>query len=241
MPTYGAFAPQPERYGGGKRRLQYILDALVHASENEIGLDASGPPYVTPAAPTWIEDMATARMLDCAWGTNARAANEFDPQRTQSMLERWERIFGIVPPPDSTPVSRRRRLLFCFQAFGKDPTYPQVRDDLAFLAGSTFIAIEATSSTVGPSWYPGVSTNPYTEDGTVTAGAGLFDWWSNVLHLKVHVQRPTGMSAATYAANVAEINRYLDGVLPAWCTWSVYETSGFHLDEANVDVESLDT
>src|SRR6266404_485833 len=91
--TYGGFAPQPETYGRGKRTLAFILDALLHSDQNEIGLD------ITEGSNVWCEELATARMLDAAWRTNKRIANEFDPRRTISMLTRWEKIFGVVPDP----------------------------------------------------------------------------------------------------------------------------------------------
>src|SRR5947207_12419692 len=85
MGTYGGYSPQPERYGGGRRRLEFILDALVAADLGEVGLDS------TPGTISWIECLALARMLDAAWGTNVRGSNEFDMRRVQSMLSRWEK------------------------------------------------------------------------------------------------------------------------------------------------------
>jgi hypothetical protein len=237
--TYGGFAPQPERYGGGKRRAEHILDALSHSTTTEIGVDSS------EGTEAWIEDFATARAIEAAWGTNERGANEFDPRRTQSMLARWETILGALPLPEDRPPAQRERLEFKWQALTKRPTRQQMVDDLAEIAGGVFVEFTTTSSTTGPSYYPGSPfSNPYTATGATVFG-DIVDWWSNVLHLAVQVVRPAGMTALDYADNLAAMNLYLDGALPAWVTWSTYQLAhagavGFYLDEADLDLEAFD-
>ena len=247
MGTYGGFAPQPERCGGGRRNVEYILDALLQSSSQEVGLDT------TPGNDVWVEDLSTARLLSASWDTNERGANEFDPRRTQSMLPRWEALFGVIPPLGATPASRRAAVVFAFEALGKSPSSGQVTDDLTYLGTSpdgvlcVFLQVVNTSSATGPSYYPGSGfSNPYDPSGTTTAGVSIVDWWSAVLNVAVQVQQPAGMSPALFNDLVGNLVRYLDGTLPAWCTFSVFQLAhgspavgGFYLDEANLGIEAL--
>jgi hypothetical protein len=329
--TYGGFSFQPEQYGGGRRRIEYILDALLQSSQDEIGLNIAPGGLGNVPSNVWLEDAATARGIDSAWSTNVRGSNEFDPRRTQAMLPRWEAIFGIVPPRGATPAQRRAAVTFAFQALGKSPTPGQITDDLTYLgttldgASTVFVGITNTSSAVGPLIYPGFNgvsvgsvritasgsgygappsvtftappggdqatgtavltggavtsvtithagsgyvvvptvtfgsgaaagtaymANPnwYDPNSTTTPGVSLVDWWSAVLNVAVQVTQPAGMSGTTFHDLVSAMGAYLDGALPAWCTFDFYQlahpgfpfnTEGFYLDEPNLSVESF--
>lgn len=255
MGTYGGLAPQPERYGGGKRRVEYILDALLHSDQIEIGLDTTPANQSTPPNPVWIEEVATARALNAAWNTNERGANEFDPRKTQSMLPRWEKIFGIVPLASDSLSVRRARVTFRFQALGKSPTYGQINDDLTYLGtapdgqSSAYVGLVHTSSATGPLYYPGSPfANPYDPSGTTTFGVSIVDWWSAVLNLAVQVTQPVGMSGTVFADLCGAMAAYLDGALPAWMTFCLFQDAhqvggaffqGVYLDEPNLGIEAF--
>ena len=321
MGTYGGMSPQPERYGGARRNVEFILDALLQSDQQEVGLD------ITHGNDVWVEEVATARAVNAEWNTNARGSNEFDPRRTQSMLPRWEKIFGIVPPLNATLPQRRAAVTFAFQSLGKSPSPGQVTDDLTYLGttpdgeSTVFVGITNTSSSVlqvfpggngtgvgsvvitaSGSGYgapptvtftpapPGgdfatgtavltggkvtsvtithagsnyvvppavnfgsgaaagyaVMANPnqYDSNSTTTAGVTLVDWWSGVLNVAVQVSQPAGMSSTVFNDLVGAMAAYLDGILPAWCTFDFYQKAhsgavGFFLDEVNLSVEAL--
>lgn len=236
MPTYGGYSPQAERYGGGKPNAERIHSALLEVDGKSVGLTTGAGSYA------WIEDLALARALAAAWGTNARGANEFDPRRTQSMLPRWEGVFQLAVAPDETPVERRERLVFRWQALGKSPTTQQTADDLFEIAGAVFVAVLHAS---GPNYYPGsTDPNPYDLSGFTTATTSV-NWYSGAMNFAVQTQQPTGMPSSVYKALVGEMATYLDGALSAWATFSIGEfahagSSGFWMDEPNFDLEMLD-
>ena len=239
--TYGGFSPQPERYGGGRRNIEFILDHLLQSDVQEVGLD------VTHGSCVWVEEVATARAINSAQNTNERGANEFDPRRMQSMLPRWETIFGVVPPLNSTLPLRRKAITFKFNALGKSPTPGQIMDDLTYLATTSdgestiFVGITNTSSATGPSYFPGSSfPNPYVIGGATVVGS-LVDWWSAVLNVCVNVVMPAGMSETVYNDLIGAMSSYLDGTLPAWCTFCFAQSTGFFLDQANLSVEAFAT
>lgn len=246
--TYGGFAPQPERYGGGKRRIEYILDALLQSDQTEIGLDTTPAEFSPTQNPVWIEELATARAISAAWGTNTRGSNEFYPLKTMSMLPRWQVLFGIVPPSFETAPQQRAYLTFKWQALYKNPTPGQIADDLAYL-GTTpdgtqtvFTGITYTNSTTGPQYYPGGgASNPYAEDGVTVAGLSLVDWWSATLNVLVNVVQPVGMNYTVYQYLTGNIAQYLDGALPAWMTYSLATSVGFFLDTQNLNFEAFAT
>ena len=159
--TYGGFSPQPEQYGGGRRRIEYILDALLQSSQDEAGLNITAGGNGQTPSNVWLEDAATARLIDDSWSTNVRGSNEFDPRRTMAMLPRWEKIFGIVPPGKATPSQRRAAVTFAFQALGKSPTPGQVVDDLTYLgttsdgAATVFVGITNTTTATALQVFPG--------------------------------------------------------------------------------------
>lgn len=85
------------------------------------------------------------------------------------------------------------------------------------------------------------NSNPYDIEGTTTAGVSWVDWASAVAHVAVQVQQPAGMTSAQYQLAVNAGLAYLDGALPAWCTFSTFQSSGFILDVANFGVSCLDS
>lgn len=327
--TYGGFSPSPEQYGGGRRRVEYVLDALLQSDQAEIGLNTTPGGLGATPSNVWLEEVATARLVNASWSTNIRGANEFDPRRTQAMLPRWESIFGIIPPLGASPSSRRAAVTFAFQALGKSPTPGQIVDDLTYLgttpdgAVTAFVGVTNTSSSVGTNIFPGnngtgvgsviitasgsgygappsvvfttppggdfatgtavltggkvtsvtithagsgyvvvptvtfgsgtaagtavmANANQYDPNSTTTSGISLVDWWSPVLHVAVQVAQPAGMSGTVFHDLVGAMGAYLDGALPAWCTFDFYQLAhagslGFFLDEPNLSVEGFRT
>jgi hypothetical protein len=233
--TYGGFAPRPKQYGGGSHRLPLIVDAIGAAR---------GPAYDSS---TWsstvsIENRAFARAIETMWSANQRAANQFDPTRCTDMLPRWERIYGIFPLSNDTPVERRIRLTFKWAADTKSPNYQQIFDDLKTKMGPVFVQLIHTASLYGEAIYPGsITSNPYDIENTTVLGVSSVDWASAVMHLAVQVVQPTGYPVVPFNEAIAEMQLYLDGALPSWCTFSWFTISGFFLDQTNFGFAKLDS
>lgn len=85
----------------------------------------------------------------------------------------------------------------------------------------------------------GTNPNPYDISGTTTLGSSWVDWASGVSYIGVHIRRPAGMSNAAFQAAVNAGSVYLDGALPGWCQFGMFQTPGFVLDQANFGVASL--
>jgi hypothetical protein len=240
MGSFGGFAGAPFSFGGGPRRAELFAQALNEGRGRLYDTSdwSSGPS---------VENRAFADAIDAEWAQNERMANQFVPDSVTDMLPRWERIFELVLVPGDTPSSRRQRLGFAFQALGKNPTPQQIADDLAYLLGALFIDVEMVGDADSGAIYPGFNSvgggnpNPYDPAGTTTDGVSYVDWSSAIAHVAVQVAaQPAWMSTTVYRDTIALMTAYLDGALPAQCTFSSYVAPlGFFLDQQNLNYRAL--
>ena len=220
MGTYGGLAPGAERYGGGNRRLQRIIESL-NAQR--------GDAYDTTETSTvYADNMAVARSIDGAWATNTRLANITDPARTTE-LARWERILAIVPGANDSDQTRRARIIDRRARTGKMPTSQSIADDIRAICGNTFVGIHHLTVDNAVTYWPG---------GTPDADA---PWYSTIAYIAIELTIPNGMGLGEFLDTIAPMSEMLDGRLPAWVTWAWFIGSGFILDdEHNLDAEAFD-
>lgn len=142
---YGGFSPQPERYGGARPTVEFILRSLNAQM---------GTAYdVTAGSPVFMRNLALARCLADVWDTSERMANQFDPYRMSEFLPRWEKILGIIPLPTDTDVARRQRVQAKFARMGRMPTAQAISDQLTrVLAPITFVIVTDTAATAEIAW-----------------------------------------------------------------------------------------
>lgn len=231
MPICGGFAPFPRSFGGAKggvTTIQVVLDSLN---------SAKGTAYDTNAGTNvWVENMAYARAIANAWGTNQRVANQFDPTRTTTMLRRWEAIFGRTPMPSDTPNGRRAGIADIWSRFGVIPTPQAIQTNLAAVLGpAVFVSVTHETIASALTYWPG---------GTPST---LAPWYSTIDRLAVQITQPAGMLDGEFYALIQNMNQMLDQRLPIWCTWlwwradAVNGLKGFFLDSANnIDNSAFD-
>lgn len=241
MPNLGGLAPFPRRLGGGKPRLQSILEGL--AAGRGTALDASNPKTIV-----YAENMSVARALDAAWGTNVRVANVWDPYRCgMEILTRWERILKLQPGPDDYDITRRRRVAEILERFGQAPTMARLAGRLAANLGPAFVALETLSFATATINVPD-NTFPF---GTTTNDV---PYSSNVGKLLVRMQKPAGWSESLFYAAADKVFPTVDPIVSVWTTFDWYRpgptfssvaggpsAAGFYLDtDNNLDNQIFD-
>lgn len=237
---YGGYHPYPRRFGGGKPRLQVIHESLN--AQRGTALDTSNTDSVV-----WIEDMALARAINGAWATNERLSHQWDPLRVTDMLPRWEGIMRLVVSPGDTDAARRVALNKQWARFGQLINIGQMSGQLQALLGDVFVAIEFISLANAVIHVP---------DGTYPFGTSNDDapWYSTVMHMLIRTQVPDGYTEQEYLNIVGPVFPLLDGIMPAFVTWTVYRpgpvstpvtggpsAGGFYLDDPhNLNWEVFD-
>lgn len=226
MPAFGGYSPQPERYGGQKPRLEAILDSLNESRGT--ALDCSRGTIA------WAENMAIARAINELWDANECLANQFNMLRVTSLLERWERIFGLVSGPDTTEPVRRAACAERMALFGYAPLYQRLIDGINAVISPVTASISFTtpSTTGAVIFWPGGTTN------------ATYPWTSSVLYLCILLTKPSTMTEADFYVKAGEIGPLVRDWLPAWVSFDwVRDGSSageFILDEeANLDNQRM--
>jgi len=218
---YGGYHPYPRRFGGGKPPLQTIHESL-NAQRGD-GVDTSKGTEV------WIENMAFARALYYSgWESNRRLSYQWDPMRlTPVMLRRWEAIFGIVPHPDASLVSRRRALQRRWRRFGRRANHARLVTELQADLGDFFLGVEYISLANANVHVP----DPSYPWGTYVEG---ITWYSTVAHILVLMQKPAYASWAEFYEKAALVVQIVDPLLASWVTvdWYRGSTCGAHINVA---------
>jgi len=227
--------------GGGTPIAKRIFDALVLARGPAV--DAGNPQKIA-----YYETLAEARAIAAAWSTNERLGNQRDARRMTSMLERWEKIYGLRVDAKDTLAERRTRVAVAQARVGQASLSSAVYNEAVLALGEFFYAIEPTAPTVAQITVPSVSY-PW---GSVSDGA---PWSSTVAHVLIRVQVPTGRADAELYERVAALADALEPMLPAWATWDWYRApevgapvsvvggpsaGGFYLDERNLNESVFD-
>lgn len=240
MPTYGGFSPYPRRFGGGRRRLQDVLDSLN--ADRGTAFDA-----VNRETVVYAENMALARGVNAAWGTNERLGSLWDPRRMpEDILARWEKILVLAPSPDDSVARRRAVLLEAFERFGSATISSYIQDKLAEALGDAFVGVEY----IGPD-----AASIYVPDGTYPWGVvDTAPWSSSVAHVLVRMQKPDGWTESEFYEAAGKVSEILEPALPIWTTYDFYRAGpisadvpdgpsagGFYLDdESNLDNQVFD-
>ncbi len=235
MPNLGGMSPFPRRLGGGTPRVKQILDSLN--ADRGTALDASNR-----LTTVYVENMAIARAISAAWGTNERLGHITTPSSmSMDVLARWEKIMAIYPSQSESEGDRRERVAERLARFGQATTEDRITDLLTDELGSAFVAVEHIDYDVARILVPDASYPWGIVDGV--------PWSSTVAHILVRLQKPTGWSEADFYEAAGRVVTLLDPILPVWATVDWYRpgavsanvaggpsAAGFYLDEAaNLD------
>lgn len=242
MPSFGGYSPYPRRFGGaqGKPQLQVIHEGLNAQRGSAYSKDSNSV--------VWVENMAIARALWAAWGTNQRLANQTNPARMTDMLPRWERILAIPVAADATDAERREAVGDRFESLGTAGNHSRLTSVLAEELGSYFVAVEYISAANAVIHVPD-GTYPW---GTVVPG---YPWYSTTAHTLVLVQKPSNATEDDFYAAAHKVYGILDPLVGSWRTYDWYRRptstpisvlggpsqAGFYLDdEHNLDNNVFD-
>lgn len=237
MATYGGYCAFAERCGGGVPLVRTIHEALNQARGTAFD--------VSEWSPAWIENLAIARALAEVWETNQRLANQWDPQRVSTVLERWEEILRFHPHDRVAKVERRARIAGHFARFGAALTHQYDADRLRKLLGLTFVKVVNFDPTNAIRSWPGMP-----------GAAPTTPWYSSIAHLLVQTAKPDAWTDGEFYAVVDRMAIDMDGHVPAWVTLDWYRNgprpggsatpsldpdAGFYLDDDfNLDNEIFD-
>lgn len=228
----GAYNPSPMQFGA---EINKIIELIQQGVEQ-----AQGTALATERGTiAWVENHATARVLADLAKAAIRLGNQWDPEKMTDFLPRWEKILGIIPLSSATMNERREEVALKLSLTGEAPTYQVVYDFLSELLGDLFVDLIHTSSTESIGAVPGGITIP----GGVTLSNG--DWFSSIAYLAIQVQKPANVTDKEFYPQVGKIYRYLNILLPAWCTFDWFldgiHGAGFYLDEEyNLDNQRFD-
>lgn len=242
--SFGGYHPFPRRFGGGKPLHEIVHKSLAAGRGN--ALDAT-----TPGTAVYIETLAHARAITFdGYGINERLGYQFDPERMSDYLHRWEKIFGIVVPVNSTVSERQQIVLLRMKRFTEaSALHSQLISRLTTELGSIFVAIEYIDISNAVVHAP----DPSYTWGTVVEG---YPWYSTVAHILVLLEKPSGYSEADFYTAAGKVFTALDGLVPADVTFDWYRApnaypaiavsggpsrAGFYLDdERNLDNNVFD-
>lgn len=214
MPCFGGRGNVNFRLGGGGSVVDIILTSL----------NASfGSAYATdnPNSLVYLRNYALAKCLAAAWAQNARLGNQGNPMKLTTLLERVEAIYAMPKDPSITRDQRRQRIAYVEKRRGEPADNQFITDGLARILGPVFVALEFISFANAVVHVPD-NTYPF---GTVAPGA---PWYSTVCHILVRTQKPAGWSEGQYRIAGGAANAFLDAVVPAWCTWTIYHPPEGH-------------
>lgn len=198
--SFGGGHPYPRKMGGGPSRVQQLL-AAISADRGDL--------YTTDTnSIVYVENMALARAVSGAWGTNERLGNLWQPHRTsEDVLSRWETILVLRPPYGMTMTERRRR----------------VEDRLTLVAEGIRGVVLDRMVTLGPAFlsvdYIDIAFALITvPDGTYPFGVVDADkpWSSTVARVLVRLQKPAGYVEANFYDVASQAIDLIDPLMPAW-------------------------
>lgn len=235
-------APMPFKVGGGGHK--HVTQAY-----NKINANLG-----TALAHDWgtvnnIQTVAEARAIALIHRAADRRYNQADPNKTSTLLERWEAILGITPSTSDTEYDRRKRVSARLHR-NHNATYQGLLDIVreAFEDGGSTSAwtvgyqnathLDADEYLVWASTWPAATDAPV--DPIV--------WASGACHLVIEYIRPTGFTDEEVDKKRAAALEALEEFAPVWCTFALSETQstgtnannfGFFLDQPNLDVACL--
>lgn len=224
----------PLRCGGQRPVTEVILESL----NTQFG---TGYRTEDNQSIVYIRNLALAKAIASAWALNEAIANQGDPTKMTLFLSRQEKMRGLPVDPTLSDNQRRHRLLDLANRVGEDADYQFISDKLQSILGDVFGAIEFVDF---------AHANIHVPDGTYPWGtvAEGYPWYSTICHILVYTLVPTGWSEGQYRAALGPAKAFLDAVLPAWLTFTLYRTpelgtpistpggpshAGFYLDNAH--------
>lgn len=256
-------APFPLRFGGRAHETVQTFYAQARAARPDMLRGGEGT-HVD------IENKTMARMMAAAWRDTERRVASGDPSKLSnaqrpvtfpdtgetedlSALERWERIFGIVPRFGQSERARRAVVKSRMVSY-TSTNRAAVTDAMIAVFGDWFISV--TTNSVDDIDYagrvPAGSVYAYWGNGTLTYSAeypGQYDaavpWRTGLAITCINMRPPASTPQRDIDARTGEALRTLDAMLPAWMSgvvsqWAPDQTApGFYLDVSHIGLTAL--
>lgn len=215
---FGRKNPFPLTFGGGESTIDVVHEAL---------LDAYAPGWdVSDEGDKTAEAYMQALAVTFIWTANRRMANQAQPLKMIEALTLWEEATRLRPTVNDRPRDRRRRLAAKMRGLVSS-TLADIEGACVELLGPNFVALHTTAPEAEIVYWPG--QNP---------GPPGFEWSSNRCAIHVEVSR-SGMTSSAFDAAVGELERLLDGMVPAWMTFNWHTGMGFAVGVSSLGEDAL--
>lgn len=224
MAGFGRFNPWPFQFGGGKRPIEVVHEALVDAYSPV--LDMSQDTFAD------IEAHAEATVLSGTWIAGARLQGQAVPATMLEALPDWEKITKLRPSADDSDSDRRAELTGKIRGLFNNAE-PDISEACAEVLGDNFVACHYVSESDAMTYWPGIAPGP----------AGR-PWSSARCIVLVEATKGT-LTSADYSRKVGRLERLLDDMLPSWMAFCVFRrdslsgVAGFFLDVSMLDEVGL--
>ena len=228
-------APLPFKVGGGGHKTVTRAYDRINAGLGTGLAQASGSAMDAVTR-------AEARAIALIYRATDRRFNQADPTRISTLLDRWEKILGIVPSGDDTELVRRNRV-----AARLSRKNSSAEAGVLALAETAFYPWEVVVHSVD------IETNPsgvrlyWSAASPVSAGeltATRF-FTSNVALICIEYKRPAAATDEEVDQRKAACSEALNEFMASWADFNFSETPltgatadmhGFYLDRPNLDV-----
>lgn len=209
----------PIRAGNSNRDdLLLLLKSILNANGTALTQDEGSN--------IWVLANAQARAIFHIWALNEKVKYEFDPNKMNDLLERWEKILGITPsknvstdvhkdsnlPSVETIQYRRARIAAKFRAVSQMPNAQALEDIITAVFPNVSVTVSPTTPDVAVSSWPSGTTIVGGSAGTNAA------WKSTVSNVNITIGYPAGISDANYERMKKQIYSLLVTFLPAYTT-----------------------
>ncbi len=208
---FGRGNPFPFTLGGGESVVDSIhvalLDAYAPGWDVEDDTEKNADAYAEALAVTFV------------WVANRRIANQAQPLKMLETLPVWEEAARLRPRPNDRDSDRRRRLASKLRGIANS-TLTDIADACDALLGNNFVAALVAEAADQITYWPG--QNP---------GPPGYEWSSNRAHVQIQVSK-AGVTDSDFLTMTNELERVLDGMCPAWMTFSWHTGSGFVIEDS---------
>jgi hypothetical protein len=180
---------------------QQFLDAYAPGWDTESGTEADAEAGTAALAVTMI------------YLINRRFGNGFKPGKMTDLLQAYEDACKTFPRTDEHRSVRRRRVAAKLRGVAGN-TLADIEAAASKVAGSAFVALVSPAAADVTNYWPGINPGP-----------PGYEFSSDRATVCIHLQQG-GISTREYLRIVSDLDRALDGLVPAWMRVEVGTGSG---------------